>query len=141
MMTQLLAVLKSHPGTAALAGTPLVVLIIAGIWWLRRRPLTPEEIEQRRRLHVSRTGRAIEGWLIDEDGRHLHFTYTVSGVQYQAMQDISTLLAQLPDEISRMVGAISVKYERGSPENSIVLSEEWSGLPVRAQARAEVQSA
>jgi hypothetical protein len=51
---------------------------------------------------------------------------------------VDSLLEYLPCEPSRVVGEVSVKYLRNNAANSIVVCEEWSGLPARhVQAASE----
>ena len=123
-----------HP-VASLAGAG-VLAIAAGvaIIWLARRRLTPEELEKRRRLRVNRLGRTIEGIIVEADSHTLYYTYDVHGVQYSTTQDVSALLGLVAGDPARLVGSISVKYLRDNPANSIILCEEWSGLPVRSYA-------
>lgn len=64
----------------------------------------------------------------------LFYNYAVRGVEYTASQDLSALKPYLPTELSILVGPVCVKYDAKNPANSIVLSEEWSGL--RSQPRA-----
>ena len=65
----------------------------------------------------------------------IHYQYELSVVTYFASQDVSALLASLPADPTRLVGAVSVKYDLKNPANSIVLCEEWSGLPVSKESR------
>ena len=123
--------IKAHPGAAAAVAVALAALIGLIIWLLVRRRPTPEELEKRRRLMVNREGRTIEGEISDADPLRLHYVYKVRGVEYEAAQDVGTLLEYLPCEPCRVVGEISVKYLRNNAANSIVVCEEWSGLPPR----------
>lgn len=121
--------LRAHPGAAAAAGTALAALIGLIVWLVVRHRPTPEEIEQRRRLMVCREGRTIEGEITDADAERLYYTYSVRGVEYAAAQEVAALLVFLPCEACRVVGEVSVRYLRKNPANSIVVCEEWSGLP------------
>jgi hypothetical protein len=127
-------VLKAHPVAAAVAAAVVAALIGLVIWLLIRRKPTPEELEKRRRLMVNREGRTIEGEISDADERWLHYVYSVMGVEYCAAQDVSALREYLPCEAERVVGEVSVKYLRNNAANSIVVCEEWSGLPARQEA-------
>jgi len=64
----------------------------------------------------------------------IHYQYELRGVAYFASQDVSGLRAWLPEEPARLIGAVSVKYDPRNPANSIVLCEEWSGLPGKREA-------
>jgi len=133
-MMRSLSILTEHP-VAALAASGVVVMAagVAIVWLARRRP-TPEQLEKRRRLLVSRLGRTIEGVIVEADSQTLFYTYNVHGVGYAATQDISALLESLDGDPARLVGSVSVKYLRSNPANSIILCEDWSGLPARAFA-------
>jgi hypothetical protein len=52
----------------------------------------------------------------------------VNGVEYSATQDVSSILEHLPGPAAALAGPVTVKYIPGNPANSIVVSEEWSGL-------------
>lgn len=120
------------------AGVALVVCATAGaVWWAKRKRPTPEEIEHARREILSRTGRLVDGMLLDicemeaTDGRQLTmlvYNYRIAGVDYECSQDI-TLLRETVDPVEVRAGfPCSVRYQQRNPQNSIVVSEEWSGL-------------
>jgi len=123
--------LRAHPVAAAAAGVLIAALIGLIVWRIVRHRPTSEELEKRRRLMVSRAGRTIEGEITDADSERLYYTYSVRGVEYSATQDVGALLEFLPCEPSRVVGEVSVRYLRNNAANSIVVCEEWSGLPPR----------
>ena len=128
------SILTMNP-VASLAGAGVLAIAagVAIIWLARRRP-TSEELEKRRRLRVNRLGRTIEGVIVEADSHTLYYTYDVHGVQYSTTQDVSALLDLVAGDPARLVGSISVKYLRDNPANSIIVCEEWSGLPVRSYA-------
>ncbi len=131
---RILSILTTHPVAAlALAGVLAMAAGVAIIWLAGRR-LTPEETEKRRRLRVNRLGRTIDGIIVEADPQILFYTYDVQGVQYAATQDISALLDLLGGDPTRLVGSVSIKHLRDNPANSIIICEDWSGLPVRACA-------
>lgn len=122
-----------------LLGGAALILLTAGFLtrlrgWRRR---TPEELERRRRLEVCRSGRITSGEIVDmiepETSKRgpwlLLYRYEVTGATYDAAQDI----AALPDAVaaaSRLAGRVaSVKYDPKQPSDSIIVCEEWSGLP------------
>ena len=121
--------LRTHPGAAVAAGVFVAALLALIAWLVLRHKPTPEELEARRRLMVCRDGRTIEGEITDADSERLYYNYSVRGVEYAATQEITALLDFLPCEPCRVVGEVSVKYLRDNPANSIVVSEQWSGLP------------
>jgi hypothetical protein len=120
------------------AGLAIVVSAAAfAIWWLRRNRPTPDEIERARRLALAQSGRLVDGMLLDireiqaEDGRMLTFleySYRIGGVDYECSQDITTMSAVVDPTEVRLGFPCSVRYHQGSPQNSIVVAEEWSGL-------------
>jgi hypothetical protein len=134
------SMLRTHPGAAIAAGVVIATLIAWIVWLLVRSQPTAEEVEKRRRLMVSREGRTIEGEITDADSACLYYTYTVRGVEYAATQDVAALLEFLPCEPSRVVGEISVRYLRENPANSIIVCEDWSGLPACQHARVIEES-
>lgn len=110
-------------------------LIAVGAWIAFKRHATPEKREKRRRLHLQETGRLGEA-LVDDVGENLlYYSYSIRGVQYTASQDVSALRGQLPDDLSRLIGAAGMKYATNNPGNSILLCEAWSGLRPPAAPR------
>jgi hypothetical protein len=112
-------------------------LAALGVWWVRRRRPTAEEIEQARRTALAATGRLVDGMLLDVcemqagDGRTLtllEYSYRISGVEYACSQDITTLGEVVNPAEVRAGFPCSVRYHQHSPQNSIVVSEQWSGL-------------
>ncbi len=107
------------------------------IWWFRRRRPTADEIERARRLNLALAGRLVDGMLLDvrtmpvEEGRTLtmlEYSYRIGGVEYECSQDI-TAMSEVVDPAEVRAGfPCSVRYLPGSPQNSIVVAEEWSGL-------------
>jgi hypothetical protein len=122
------------------AGLAVVAAAAAYSFWLynRRRP-TAEEIERARRLQLAMIGRVVDGMLLDvrtmqgEEERTLtwlEYSYRIGGVEYECSQDI-TMMRDIVDPAEVRAGfPCSVRYLPGSPQNSIVVAEEWSGLRV-----------
>jgi hypothetical protein len=119
-------------GSAVLAGAAGV-----GAWlYFRKRP-TAEELELARREFLTLSGRIVDGTLLDlaevagPDGRMLSmllYEYRIGGVDYECSQDI-TLLGNIVSPAHIRIGfPCSVRYQPGSPQNSIVVAENWSGL-------------
>ena len=130
-MLQTSAYLIGVAGMLAAAGGVAVALMLRG----RRK--SPAEKERERRLKVNTVGRICDGSLVeitdyrDANGRlvrHLHFRYTVAGVEYAAAQDISALRSLVQHEKCSEGVPTSVKYDPQNPSNSIVICELWSGL-------------
>jgi hypothetical protein len=113
------------PVWLALGFSAVVISVVACVV-LRRRP-SPAARERRRRLAVNAEGRMADATILDFHGDELLYSYTVRGVEYTASQDVTVLRDYLPDAAA-IVGPAVVKYHPGNPANSIVVSEEWSGL-------------
>ncbi len=128
------------------------------IYWWRRHPPDPEEIERKRRSRVNQIGRIVEGQVVEiletplpqaqsgsssrlfrrrsspvapaaNGGRKLVcYSYSISGVSYQAAQDITGLEERAC--LDRVVAGqqASVKYDPANPSNSILVADDWSGL-------------
>ena len=126
------------------AGLALAVSVaVLAVWWMRRRRPTPEEIEQARRAELSATGRLVDGMLLDvcemeaEDGRTLtllEYNYRIAGVEYECSQDITAMRDTVDPAEVRAGFPCSVRYFQHSPQNSIVIAEQWSGLRDRLPA-------
>ncbi len=123
-----LFVLPGLIAAAAIAGTAL---------WIYKRRKTPEQIERERRLRISEIGRITTGTVIDvselESGKRgelqlLIFRYDVSGVSYEASQDVTHLRHLVDLHTCRIGLPASVRYDPSNPGNSIVVAETWTGL-------------
>ena len=111
----------------------------AALWLMTRKRPTADELEEERRQMLVNFGRIVDGMLLDsfqvtaedESGAArdmLLYQYEISGVTYECSQDI-TLLAAILDPVNIKVGMpCSIRYQPGSPENSILVAERWSGL-------------
>ncbi|MGD0840559.1 MAG: hypothetical protein ABSA32_05310 [Candidatus Acidiferrales bacterium] len=139
----------------AAAGAAVAVAIAATSYWKFRRRPDADEIERRRRAHVNQVGRIAEGRVTElaevpapaiSNGRFamfrgaekksgvrparnrklLWYTYSISGVTYETAQDITGLEHRARQLLSGQLA--SVKYDPANPSNSILVSEEWSGL-------------
>ena len=125
---------------------------------LRRRP-SPDELERKRRELLVQQGRIIDATVIDisdlnaeESGRPngmqlILYKYEAAGVVYECSQDITTLQDFVDQKKCRPGFPASIRYDTRRPENSIIVSEQWSGLresartfttrePVRKKATA-----
>jgi hypothetical protein len=126
------------------AGAALIaMLLVAGLWLLLRKRPTPEELERARRQFLAHSGRLVDGMLLDiceveapakskgEPGRTLTmllYKYRIGGVDYESSQDITDMREVVDASQVRAGFPCSVRYQPGSPQNSIVVAEEWSGL-------------
>ena len=112
-------------------------LAVLGLWLVTRKRPSPEELERARRKFLVQSGRIVDGMLLDvcdvdgDAGRSLSmllFNYRIGGVDYECSQDI-TLLGDVVSPAHISVGfPCSVRYQPGSPQNSIVVAERWSGI-------------
>jgi hypothetical protein len=69
----------------------------------------------------------------DTDGQTLTmllYHYRIGGVDYECSQDITQMDGVMDAAQVRAGFPCSVRYQPGSPQNSIVIAEEWSGLRV-----------
>jgi hypothetical protein len=112
--------------------------------YVRGRRKTPEQLERERRTQISSMGRIIDGTVTDvaelapapkskKGNGHgrvqlLIYHYDVSGVTYEASQDVTHLRHRVDLHTCRIGVPTSVKYDPQNPANSIVVAEEWSGL-------------
>jgi hypothetical protein len=60
--------------------------------------------------------------------RLLYYSYSISGVTYETAQDVTGMEERI--HLSRVAAGqtASVKYDPSNPSNSILLSDDWSGL-------------
>ncbi len=123
-------------GAASILGAALLAL---GLWLVFRKRPTAEELERARRLFLARSGRLVDGMLLDvceveaEDGRTLTmllYSYRIGGVDYESSQDITDMRGVVDALQVRAGFPCSARYQPGNPHNSIVVAEEWSGLRV-----------
>jgi hypothetical protein len=113
------------------------------------------EAERERRSYLNRVGRIVDGQVLEivegpvepssasqagifgkrrgeKAGKLAHkmllYTYSISGVTYEAAQDISGLEEQAC--LERVVAGqpVGVKYDPANPSNSILIADDWSGL-------------
>jgi hypothetical protein len=119
-------------GLAAASFAGLGVIV-----WLYSRRMTPEERERQRRLAVNRHVRTYEGMITEADRETIHYKYEVCGVEYYTAQDVRPLQNLLPEQPERLIGRVGVKFDPANPANSIILCEEWSGLPKVPEAIKE----
>jgi hypothetical protein len=103
----------------------ILVAILAYRAWKHSR-VTPVERERRRCAWLVSTGKMGDSTLVEIHESVVFYSYAVRGVEYTASQDLS-LLGRAPVDLNS-VRSLSVKYDPRNPANSIIMSEEWSGL-------------
>ncbi|HVS73860.1 MAG TPA: hypothetical protein VHE23_00430 [Candidatus Acidoferrales bacterium] len=149
-MKQLLAQWKLLLAAAGIAAAALAAISYSFL----RHPVSPEEVERRRRLHLNQIGRIADGQVVElveqpaepaasrggflrakarprvgGEGRKLvSYSYSISGVIYQTAQDITGLDSQAHFEELVAGQPASVKYDPGNPSDSILVADDWSGL-------------
>lgn len=121
----------------------VVIVIAAGvIAWRMGRRKDAVELERERRAYLNRIGRIVDGQVLEiverpaeEEGvskatnrKLLLYTYSISGVSYEAAQDITGLEERAC--LDRVVAGqpAGVKYDPSNPSNSILIADDWSGL-------------
>jgi hypothetical protein len=62
----------------------------------------------------------------------LLYGYRIGGVGYQCSQDVTRMRDVIDVATIRAGFPCSVRYQSGNPQNSIVVSEKWSGIRDRA---------
>jgi hypothetical protein len=125
------------------AGAFIAALLVAGLWLLLRKGASPEERERARRQFLSHSGRVVDGMLLDiceveaaakvKNGpprtlTMLLYSYRIGGVDYESSQDVTDMRGVVDAAQVRAGFPCSARYQPGNPQNSIVVSEEWSGL-------------
>jgi len=112
-------------------------LFLAAAAWSRSRRKSPDQLELERRMRISEVGRITDGTVIDVNEMQtngsgelqlLIYHYDVAGVSYEASQDVSSLRHMVDLHSCRSGLMTSIKYDPSNPGNSIVISENWTGL-------------
>ncbi len=115
--------------TVVLAVVLVILLSILGYRAWQRSRITPAERERRRCAWIMATGKMGDAALVEIHESVVFYSYGVRGVEYTASQDLG-LLGRAPVDLAD-VHALSVKYDPRNPANSIIMSEDWSGLRAR----------
>jgi hypothetical protein len=135
----------SHLRYVSLATGAIIVAGATAAYFVRSRRKSPSERERERREFLNRSGRIADGTLIDftevanpadpnTPVQLLLYQYEISGVQYDAAQDVTELSKYVNVHNCRLGLPASVRYAPLSPQNSMVVSESWSGLHTGAFA-------
>ena len=113
-------------------------LLIGVVLLFRSRRKSAAERERERRLAVNATGRITDGVLVEPDPAPrdeqttsglVFYRYSAKGLEYWAAQDLSTLSHLTPPRSCIPGAPVQVKYNPQKPSDSIILCEQWSGLP------------
>jgi hypothetical protein len=136
-----MTLLNANTWEIAAAASVLAALLAVGLWLVLRKRPTPEELERARRLFLAHSGRLVDGMLLDvcevdapvknDAGRTLTmllYSYRIGGVNYESSQDITDMAGVVDAAQVRAGFPCSARYQPGSPQNSIVVAEDWSGL-------------
>ena len=114
--------------TLVLLGVLVALVIVMAVQTWKRARIPIEERERRRRRLLASKGKMGDANLLDIRDTLIYYSYDVRGIEYTATQDVSALAGYLPPDLATAVGPVYIKYDPNNPANSIVLSEEWSGL-------------
>ncbi len=134
-----MTVLAVNPWEIAAGLAALAAVAAPALWLIFRKRPTAEELERARRLFLVQSGRLVDGMLLDicelkaKDGRTLTmllFNYRIGGVDYECSQDITDILTAVDATQVRAGFPCTVRSQPGSPQNSIVVAEQWSGLRI-----------
>ena len=108
----------------------LVLAVVVGLMgyraWQKSR-VAPEERERLRRFALVARGKMGDATLMDVHDDMLVYAYVVRGVEYTASQDVTRLKDKVPTDLAALT-SVMVRYDARNPANSIVVSEEWTGL-------------
>jgi hypothetical protein len=124
----------------------LLALLVGLALWIRGRRKSAAERERERRLAVNAKGRITDGILVEAEvvvndeqttSGLLFYRYNAKGLEYSAAQDISGLVHLTPPESCQPGVPVQVKYHPQRPSDSIILCEQWSGLPAEAKRQAQ----
>ena len=126
----------------------------AAVFRWATRPQDPDDLERRRRSHVNRVGRIVDGQIVGiielaatpseekansagkasrrdaSDGQRnlVGYSYSISGVSYETAQDVTGLEERAALHSLAAGQPASVKYDPANPSNSILIADDWSGL-------------
>jgi len=118
-----------------LLGSVTIAFLGLGIYFFSRMRRNPKDKEMRRRIQVNQEGRLGAATITDVHESTIFYEYSVRGVLYTASQDVQKLREQIPTDLERLIGPVSLKYSPRNPANSIILCENWSGLRGVAPAK------
>jgi hypothetical protein len=138
-----------------LIGAGAAVVVSAMLAQRLRRAPDGDEIEQKRRSHLNQVGRIAEGQILEvlevpeeeaaargvalfgrgkksaaanELRKLVCYSYSISGVSYETAQDITRLQGRADPQRLIPGRPASIKYDPSNPGDSIVVTDDWSGL-------------
>lgn len=79
-------------------------------------------------MFLGARGRVTEAEITQVQGAHIGYCYEVNSVTYHVVQDVHPFLHLLPGDSGLLLGPAIIKYSTGNPANSILISEDWSGI-------------
>jgi hypothetical protein len=148
-----LKVVAAHWHELALVLAAIVVIAALAYAWLFGRKKDSKEAERERRSYLNRIGRIVDGQVVEiverpaeqearprgqaaklkainkaMNHRLLLYSYSISGVTYEAAQDITGLEEQICLDRAVAGQPVGVKYDPSNPSNSILIADDWSGL-------------
>lgn len=103
-------------------------LLLIGGWVLLGPRRSDEEKERARRQFVGARGRICEAEVTEIEASVAGYSYQVSGVRYHVTQDLTAFRDALPRDPALLLGPVTIKYLPANPANSILMSEQWSGI-------------
>jgi hypothetical protein len=90
---------------------------------------SPEPAEDGNGLRARRKTRSGTALGVANGPRKLVcYSYSISGVSYETAQDVTGLEERTPLDRLAAGQSASVKYDPSNPSNSILVSDDWSGL-------------
>lgn len=121
--------------TLILASIAAILLVLLALRRMFSRRIKPDP-ERLRRDYIHAVGRVTDGTVLDahneeHDGREAQlvvYRYDVGGVSYESSQDVTRLRHRVDLHTCRIGLPASVKYDPQNPGNSVVITEQWSGL-------------
>lgn len=146
-------IVAAHWHELALVLAAIVVIAALAYAWLFGRKKDSNEFERERRSYLNRIGRIVDGQVVEiveraaeqDPGQRGHvaklktinkamnrrlllYSYSISGVTYEAAQDVTGLEEQVCLERAVAGQPVGVKYDPSNPSNSILIADDWSGL-------------
>jgi hypothetical protein len=108
----------------------VVLLVLVGlIGWRKWQDFRfdPAAAERQRRKALSAHGKMGDATVVEIRDSLIFYSYDVRGIEYIASQDVAGLDLDIPLDPDA-TGPVLVKYDPRNPANSMIASEEWSGI-------------